>query len=210
MSTSYCPVLLQLFDNYSYALAGGSIETYAARTTDPLDTFQDLEGEVPNTNPIILDSAGRAEVRVTDGVAYKFVVKDADGNTISTQDDIVVGTAATASENQYLIALTYCGTPGAQGYMGGHTVSTSMTLPANFSGAAGSVQTNPASDYAIDVKKNGSSVGTVTISSAGVFTFVTSGGATVPCAFGDDLTFHAPATVGAAADFTITLVGALA
>lgn len=210
MSTSYCPVLLQLFDDYSYALAGGLVETYAAGTTTPLATYIDLDGLVPNENPVVLDSAGRADIRLTDGVAYKFIVKDADGNIIKTQDDISVGESAASATSQYQVAATFCGTPTAQQFMGGHTVSADFTLPINFAGAAGSVLTNPGSDFVISVRVNGVEKGTITISSAGVLTFATTGGTTVPCVFGDDISFIAPSSVGTAADFMWTLVGALA
>lgn len=210
MSTSYCPVLLQLFDNYSYALAGGYIETYAAGTTTPLATYTDLDGEVPNENPVILDSAGRADIRLTDGVAYKYIVYDADGTIITTQDDISVGIAETASDSQYQISATYVGTPGAQGFMGGHTVTTAITFPINFSGAFGRVLTSPGSDFVISVLVNGVEKGTITINSSGTFAFATTGGTTVPCVAGDDVWFTGPASVGTAADFMFTLLADLA
>ena len=209
MATSYAPVLLQLFDNSGDELAGGLVYTYEAGTTTPLATYTDLAGAVPNANPVVLDSAGRATIRLTDGVAYKYVVKDSDGVTIQTQDNVIVGEAASDSESVYLVHCTYCETPGAQAFMGGASVTHAFTFPVNFDGASGSVQTNPGSDYVISVKKNGVEVGTVTISSAGVFTFATTGGGTVSCVFGDDITFHAPDS-GSAADFAITLVGELA
>jgi hypothetical protein len=71
------------------------------------------------------------------------------------------------------------------------------------------VQTNPGATYTISVKKNGVEVGTVAFDTAGTPTFVTTGGATVSCIFGDDITFHAPDT-GTAADILITLVGEIA
>lgn len=210
MATSLAPILTQLFDNLGQTLAGGQIFTYASQTTDPLATYQDLAGEVPNENPVILDSAGRATVRVTDGVAYTFVIQDADGVTLQTIDDIIVGEAETDTESQYLVSVTYSGTPGAQGWLGGAEITHSLLFPIDFDGSAASVGTNPASDYEITVKKNGVEVGTVTFSTAGVATFATTGGTTVSCAFSDRLDFYGPDTVGAAADMLITLVGDLA
>jgi hypothetical protein len=192
-------------------LAGGLIYTYEAGTTTPLATYQDLEGTIPNENPIVLDAAGRATaIRVTDGVAYKFVIYDADSELVDTIDNIIEGVSASSSGSQLQVNMTYCGTPGAQGFMGAAEIVTSATFPIDWDGASGSVQTNPGSDYIISVKKNGVEVGTITISSAGVFTFDTTGGATVSCVFGDTLSFHAPSSVGAAADFAVTLVGDLA
>jgi hypothetical protein len=66
-------------------LAGGLLYTYAAGTSTLKTTWQDSDGTVPNTNPIILDSTGSALV-YWDG-AYKVVLKDAQGNTVYTVDN---------------------------------------------------------------------------------------------------------------------------
>lgn len=208
MATSLAPILTQLFDDYGEVLAGGFIYTYEAGTSTPLVTYQDLAGATPNANPVELDASGRATVRVTDGVAYKFIVKDSALTTVETIDNIIVGEAAGTSNDVYLVHLTYAGTPGAQAFMGGAEITHTVTFPVDFDGAAGSVQTSPASDYIITVNKNGVEAGTITISSAGVFTFDTTGGATVACVYGDTITFISPAS-GTAADFLVTLVGDL-
>jgi hypothetical protein len=212
VATSLAPIVAQFLDDYALVLAGGTVETYEAGTTTPLATYQDYDGLVPNENPIVLNAAGRAEggIRVTNGVAYKFVIKDSDENIIDTIDDIIVGEAEGESDNQYVISLSYVGTPGASATMGVHSVTHANTIPIDFDGASGDVITAPASDYVISVKKDGVEVGTITISSAGVFTFDTTGGATVSLAYGSRLSFHAPASVGTAADFGITIVGDLA
>ena len=212
MTTSFAPVLLQLFDDYGEVLAGGKVYTYEAGTTTPLATYQDLSGAIPNANPVVLDAAGRATIRLTDGVAYKYIVKDAAGNTIETQDNVSgSGTSAgSSSSNQYLIEMTYCGTPAAQGFMGGASITHACTIPVDFDGSTGDVENNPGADYVITVKKDGSTVGTITINSSGVFAFATSSGATVPLAFGNKITFHGPDSVGTASDFMVTLVADLA
>jgi hypothetical protein len=207
VATSLAPIVAQFLDDYALVLANGYIETYEAGTTTPLVTYQDLDGLIPNENPIILDAAGRATaIRVTNGVAYKFIIYDADGEIVETIDDIIIGEAAGATDSQYLIALSYVGTPGAQGTMGVHSVATACTIPIDFDGATGDVITNPAADFAIDVKKNGTTVGTITIDSSGVYTFETSGGGTVSLVFGDRVSFHGPSSVGAAADFGVTIL----
>jgi hypothetical protein len=208
VATSLAPILTQLFDDYGEVLAGGFIYTYEAGTDTPLATYTDLAGASANANPVELDASGRATVRVTDGVAYKFIVKDSDGATIETIDNITVGEAPGTSDNVYLVHLTYCESPGAQAFMGGASVTHAFTFPIDFDGASGSVQTNPGSEYIITVKKNGVECGTISIATTGVFTFATTGGATVSCVYGDDITFHAPDS-GTASDFLVTLVGEL-
>lgn len=74
-------------DNEGNPLVGGKVFTYQAGTTTPATTYTDQALTVPNTNPIILDAGGRATVYLA-AASYKFIVKDADGATIYSQDDI--------------------------------------------------------------------------------------------------------------------------
>lgn len=209
MATLYPQVILQLFDNYGVVLAGGKIYSYEGGTTTPLVTYQDLNGATPNANPVVLDAAGRATVRITEGVSYKFIVKDSADVTIATYDHIIEGEAAGASDNVYLVHLTFAGSPGAQAFMGGAAITHSATFPVDFDGAAGEVGTAPGATYTISVKKNDVEVGTVAFDTAGVATFDTTGGATVSVVYGDKITFVAPDS-GSAADILVTLVGDLA
>lgn len=58
-------------------LSGGEIWTYEANSTTPKLTYQDPYGFSPNTNPIILDAAGEADIYLNG--TYRFVVKDKHG-----------------------------------------------------------------------------------------------------------------------------------
>jgi len=207
MATSFAPLLLQAFDDYGELLAGGKLYTYEGGTTTPLVTYQDLNGATPNANPVVLNSAGRATVRVTNGVSYKYVLKDADDTTIVTLDNIIVGTASSASGETFIANMTYEGTPGAQGFMGGVILLDAVTFPVDFEGGDGSVETNPGSDFVISIRKNGAEIGTATISTAGAYSLETTGHTTVAFAVGDKLSFIGPDTIGTAADFILSLEG---
>ena len=80
----------QFFSNSGVPLAGGLLYTYAAGTTTPLATYTTAAGTTANSNPIVLNSAGRldSEVWLTSTLTYKFVLKDSGGVTIATYDDI--------------------------------------------------------------------------------------------------------------------------
>ena len=80
----------QLFDNSGNVLSGGKIYTYAAGTTTPSPTYADTTGATANTNPIILNSAGRPanEIWLTQQQLYKFVLKDSNDTLIATYDNI--------------------------------------------------------------------------------------------------------------------------
>ena len=76
----------QFFDNNGNPLACGKIYTYAAGTTTPQTTWTTPAGSVANTNPIILDSAGRPPQEIWLGAqySYKFVIQ--------TSADILIAT----------------------------------------------------------------------------------------------------------------------
>lgn len=104
----------QFFDNSGVPLAGGKVFTYAAGTTTPATTYTSSSGLVTNTNPIILNAAGRAdnEIWLTSDTTYKFVLKTSTDVLIGTYDDIsgvndvIVNTGSTqglADVNNYLL-----------------------------------------------------------------------------------------------------------
>jgi hypothetical protein len=81
----------QFFDNNGNPLAGGLIYTYAAGTTTPAATYTSVTGLIANSNPIVLDSAGRTpqEIWFTQGSTYKFSLRDSGGSVIGTYDNLV-------------------------------------------------------------------------------------------------------------------------
>lgn len=74
----------QYCDANGIPFAGGTIDTYIPGTDTRKDTWTNLEGTALNTNPIVLDSAGRALIYGAGD--YRFVLKDADGNLIYDQE----------------------------------------------------------------------------------------------------------------------------
>jgi hypothetical protein len=78
----------QFFDNSGRPLAGGSLSLYLAGTSTPSPAYADRNLTTPLTNPIVLDSAGRAPMLWLDQVAYKQILKDALGVTLWSADNI--------------------------------------------------------------------------------------------------------------------------
>lgn len=82
------------FDNSGLIVAGGKLCTYNSGTTTPAPTYSDVGLTVPNSNPVILDSAGRATVFLP-AAAFKFILKTPGsdstcntGTTLWTQDSV--------------------------------------------------------------------------------------------------------------------------
>jgi hypothetical protein len=74
-------------------LVGGRLYTYIAGTTTLQTTYTDSTAATANTNPVILDSRGEANVWLG-GAIYKFVLKDATDALIWSVDNISAPTAA--------------------------------------------------------------------------------------------------------------------
>lgn len=81
----------QYFSDNGDPLAGGKVYTYASGTSTPATTYSDSTG-TPNTNPVILSSAGRARIYL-DALSYKFVVTDANDVAVGLTMDPVTSTA---------------------------------------------------------------------------------------------------------------------
>lgn len=82
------PVLRQKFwTQNGEPLAGGKLYSYEAGTSTPKVTYEDREGSIANTNPIILDANGECDVYLDEG-SYKFVLTDADDVEQWTRDNI--------------------------------------------------------------------------------------------------------------------------
>ena len=102
-TTSLSPTpKLQFFDANGDPLVGGLLYTYAAGTTTPLVTYTDSTGVSANTNPIVLDSRGEANVWLGAAI-YKFALYSATNVLIWTVDNIngstfVVNATGTGSQ----------------------------------------------------------------------------------------------------------------
>lgn len=137
---------LQFTDNNGVPLAGGKLFTYAAGTTTKLATYSDSVG-TPNTNPVILDATGRANIWLTPNVAYKYVLSastDTDPPTASirTVDQIVnaqlltlYGGVDTGAINAYVLTFTAQFTSYSDGiaiyWIPSHTNTSASTVNVN-------------------------------------------------------------------------------
>lgn len=79
----------QAFSSSGAPLSGGKVYTYAAGTTTPLATYTTQAGTVANANPVVLDSAGRADIWLL-GRAYRIIVKTSTGATVYDTDNLRV------------------------------------------------------------------------------------------------------------------------
>lgn len=82
----------QFIDAAGVPLAAGLLYTYAAGTTTPQATYTDSTGATPNSNPIVLDSRGEANIWLG-SATYKFKLCDSTNTELWTVDNISAPTS---------------------------------------------------------------------------------------------------------------------
>ena len=116
----------QFLDASGAPLVGGKVYTYAAGTTTPLATYTTGAGIALNTNPVILDSRGEANIWYATGTSYKVVLTDSADATIWTVDNIIT-IGSLAFQNANAVAIT------------GGTIGSGVTFNGNTTGTASNV-----------------------------------------------------------------------
>lgn len=179
-------------DDNGNPLANGTVDFYVPSTTTRKDTYQNPGATILNTNPVQLDSAGRAIIYGTG--SYRQVVKDSAGNTIWDQltaatDSVPTPTAGNAGQ---IIVVNPAGTgfvfravPATSGTMSivrlattaeaqGGTESSAVITPATLGAVNAGQWTDAASATTVDLGALSTSkvriTGTTTISSFGTAT----------------------------------------
>lgn len=76
----------KFYDKDGQPLSGGKVYTYEAGTSTPSDTYKDAEFSIPNTNPIVLDETGGADVFLKG--TYRFRIFDKNEVFIEEQGDV--------------------------------------------------------------------------------------------------------------------------
>jgi hypothetical protein len=176
----------------------------------------------PGTNPVAVDPGVNplpVDLPVVGGGNTK--VKSATKHGTGNDYAVVTGSTTAgqlaawdASGNLVSVAAPYdivcslAGKPGAAAVVLIFVAVRAVALPANLTASKGSVGTNPTATAAYDVKNNGTTIATVSISTSGVFTFTTASGTAKALAAGDRLTIIAPSSQDATlSDVGFTLAG---
>ena len=145
-------------------------------------------------------TAGKMTIGGTDG---DVITDEAAGNTIhiakwnsrrALLSDIGIGGGGPSS---YDMRFGFTSTPTSTQVLETVPIPRDIEIPANMAASVGIVGTNPTSSFVMTLKDDGSTIGTVTISTGGVFTFATSGGSAKTVLAGSILTLEAPGTVDA-------------
>lgn len=108
----------------------------------------------------------------------------------------------------YDIACDFPNTPEADEVILRLPIVRSISLNADFAGSEGVVAVNPTGSFVITVKADATTIGTITISTGGAFTFATTSGTAKTLAIGEVLTFVAPGSADATIEgIAVTILG---
>lgn len=149
--------------------------------------------------PGTLILSGAIDPTVDDGNDGDFYINTATSVFFGPRVDGVwpAGVSLKGQNADYAIAGNAVASILANEILTDHAVVRACAIAANFAGSVCSVGTNPAASFVLTVTKNGAAAGTITISTAGVVTFASTGGAPIALAVGDVVTVTGPAVADA-------------
>lgn len=176
--------VFQAFAPNGQFLVAGQLFTYAAGTTTPQASYVDSTQTTQNTNPVILNAMGQANVWLASGQAYKLVLEDSAGNLLWSVDNVQggintpqltvglppVGTALTVNGLPTATTATAISATGGSG-TGFAVVNISQT---SGTGAALNINLNAGAAVAYNVN-NGAFSTSLQLSGAGIASFASFG-----------------------------------
>jgi len=182
---------------------------------DPADAAITINVPVPSRGLFQITNATAFDVTVTiasQPIAAPIV---ATGDTIlMTSDGVNVkqagGGGGGGGVTPYDIDAQFSNTPITLQVFRTVPVVRAITIPADFVNSFGDINTNPTASFVIDVTDDGTTIGTITVSTGGVVTFATVGNVAIDVVAGSILRFIAPAVVDAtAADLILGIAGSV-
>lgn len=155
-----------------------------------------------------VDTVGNVTVKASTGTGTTVVLTPGQMAIIfQNYQDMVAVTVI----NSYDTAFYVAGLPGNNVAIGTFVATRAFKLADDFAGSRGHCAVNPTTTAAaFDVRKNGSSIGSVSISTVGAFTFTTTGATVESFVAGDRLTVVGPTPQNTTlADVAISFFGIL-
>lgn len=181
--------------------------------TPATGTVTHTGGALTANLPVIGAGAADVTVGTRSGNTTEFAtvtgsVTSGHAATWDASGNLVDGGAAVTGSQPYDVVCSLPGKPGAGATVLLLTYTRTVSFPGNFSGSRGTVGVNPTATATYNVNKNGSSIGTIAVSTGGVVTFTTTGGAAQSFSAGDRMTVIAPGTQDATmSDVAVTFAG---
>jgi hypothetical protein len=126
LASLFPPLKFRGYDANGKALAGGKLYTYYSGTNVALATYKDKDKVTLNTNPVILNAAGEADVWLDLQYVYRFELRDSNNVQVYVQEGLVADRASSAIGPTGLTGAP--GAPGADGVVQQIIGSTNITV----------------------------------------------------------------------------------
>lgn len=180
-------LLAGLTDNNGDPLNGGKVYSYESGTTTPQALYTTQDQTTAATNPLILDSNGRARV-FAEG-SYKLVIKDASDNTLYTWDNLqyvypatssIYAGTSTGSSNTYALTPSPAVTAYTDGlqitFIANHASSAAATLNVSGLGAKDFLKADGSTDLTTGDIESGMLVNALYVAGSDHFRLVNQSG----------------------------------
>ena len=190
------PIRHRFYNNDGTLAAGGKVEIFEPGTTTDKDSYTSSTGLVPNTNPVILDAKGEADIW-TSGLFKLNLLQSDDTQVTGYPVDNLGG-----GQSAYDIAGFISGVPANSQVILRLPMIRAVTFDVNLALSRASAGTAATASTTFNIAKNGTNFGTMVFAIGGTTaSFV----AATPPAFaaGDVLTVTGPAS----ADATLANIG---
>lgn len=157
---------------------------------------------------VINDTAHECTVKASTGAGSTVVIPAGGRFLIAQSFENVTPITGYFTTAPYDTGFFMPGTPSDGAIVMKFIASRPFFLPDDFAGSRGQCGINPTSPVVFAVKKNGADIGTISISTGGVFTFSTTGAGNETFAAGDILSVVAPSPVDPAlSDVVVSFFG---
>lgn len=190
------PIRHRFYNNDGTLASGGKVYIYEAGTTTLKNSYTSSSGAEANTNPVILDAKGEADIW-TSGM-FKLNLSQSDDTQVTGYPVDNLGNAS----DSYHMAGFLSGLPSNGEIVMRLPMVIDLTLAVNLSGSRGSASVAATASTTYVIAQNGTQIGTM-VFAIGATTASFVAAAAVTLAAGDILSVTAPAT----ADATLANVG---
>lgn len=213
MAHLFQPSLIPAIDSNGRVVSGAQLHAYLSGTLTKVTIYADHMETVAHPNPVPASSNGRfPPVYMRETIVHRVRLTDAAGALIPgcDVDPVNVYDPAGPVVRHYRFGGFATTPPTAGEVLAEHVVTDAFTLPVDMVGSLARAGDNPAQPWTLDVQRNGASIGSISLSTAGVSSFVTLNREPVSVAAGDVISFVAPQTADAAlARLCFTLKGVI-
>lgn len=213
-------IFAQFCDDDGNPLTAGTLDFYAAGTTNRLDTYTSQAGDTANANPLTLDAAGRATIFLG-SAPYDIVLKNAAGTVIETYEDVSTtgGGGGASLQTTPTLATLRLLSSGSSDYvlMGGTTAVgdggsyfyywSSTSAAADDGVSVVKPSSNPATGRWLLLLQNGDTSGYFTATLTGVTASGSTSGSAWYTKRGKMVSIHLPNLAGASISSGMTVTG---